>query len=344
MKSRTLQLLNLFSLLVGVVFLAVFIAKFSLAEIGSRIGQVGWYFGLAFVIYAAGLMITALAWGLIFDPANTRVPFGKLLAALWAGHAINQLTPTASLGEVLKGTILSGLVDSDELIASLITFNFLGTLTSQIFTLLGPAICLLTLALPTQVMVTMFFVALAFFVPVALMYGLLRYGVVKWVSRLAVKIPFVKIKNPEALVDRARAIDERIRGFRKQRGRDFWLSLALLFSVRVLQAIELFVILIPLLPAESLSFLFLLAILTQTSTQMIIWAATFIPGQIGVAEGGNMLVYKWLGLDPVVGFSVILVRRIRTLIGISIGLAIGLRLGASPFGGNKKENKSNSQK
>ena len=70
----------------------------------------------------------------------------------------------------------------------------------------------------------------------------------------------------------------------------------------------------------------LLAVLMQTVSQIINWAAAFIPGKLGVLEAGNIGLFKLAGLDPTAAFAVVLARRVRTILGIGIGLLLGLQV------------------
>ena len=72
-------------------------------------------------------------------------------------------------------------------------------------------------------------------------------------------------------------------------------------------------------------------------TQLITWVAGFVPGQIGLAEGAGALLYKFLGLDPITGFSLELVRRLRKVVAIAIGLLFGIVLGIRTGSSRAKE-------
>ena len=214
-------------------------------------------------------------------------------------------------------------VQGKELVASLITFNFLATIVTQAFTMLGPLVCLFLLDLPPKLILALFGVSVLFFIPVVAMYLALRFGVAGRVIRLVQKLPLVRLKDPEAWITRAQSIDRRIKEFPRKRPKAFTNSLIALSIVRVLQVVEVWILLLPLLPEKNATWILLLSMIVQTASQLIAWIMTFIPSQIGVAEGGSTLLFQMVGLDPVVGFSMELARRIRKLIGITIGLLIG---------------------
>ncbi|MBW1810873.1 MAG: hypothetical protein JRJ87_21960, partial [Deltaproteobacteria bacterium] len=107
----------------------------------------------------------------------------------------------------------------------------------------------------------------------------------------------------------------------------FMRAVTLLIVVRVLQVAEVWIILLALLPDKGAGWLLLLSLLTQAISQLLTWVLSIVPGQIGVAEAGSALLFKLLYLDPLVGFSMELIRRIRKILGIVIGLLIGWLVG-----------------
>ena len=325
------RILNILFLLLGVGLLVGMLVNLDTAKVASRMLQAGWYFLAGFTCYVASLFLSAYAWMRLVDRSRFKVSFGKFLAAFWAGHAINQLTPAASLGEVVKGTLLKDVMDADELVASIIMNNVLSTAVSQFVTMVAPLICLASLQLPTDVIVGLFVVATALCIPLVLLFFLLRWGVAGKAMKLLLKVPFLKIENPEAKLERARNVDRRIREFARRQPRDLAVAVACDFLVRVLSVAEIWLLLIGLLPDKRIGFLLMMALLSQSSSQLIAWVATFIPGQVGVMEGGGALLYKLVGLDPVTGFSMELLRRVRRILGIAVGLLIGLWAGIRPF-------------
>jgi len=340
MTSRVVKTLNLIFLIFGIGLLVVLVVHLDFEQVGARLLDVGFYFPVAFLCYTLSNMSTTAAWREIIDPSSSNARYRDLLAAFWAGHAMNALTPGASLGEVLKGSIIQGKVHGEEIVASLVTLNFLNTLVIQIFTLAGPFVCLLLIDLPVDVMLVLFGVAVLFFVPVAIVYIMLRLGIAQRLVGLLARLPLVRLNDPESLLKRARSVDRRIREFRVTRPRDFARATLWLFLVRLLQVLEVWIILVALLPDHSLTWLLLLSVLTQTATQLLAWAMTFVPGQMGVAEGGAALLFKLLGLNPLTGLSMELVRRIRKILGIAIGLLIGIcvQSGSSAISGNEFPN------
>jgi uncharacterized membrane protein YbhN (UPF0104 family) len=328
-RVRPVALLNVAFLLIGAALLTALILKLDTAQIAARIRQVGWgMFAVVCLYYPLGLLVTTAAWRHTIDPARSRARFRDLLAAFWAGAALNAVTPGGSLGEVWRGTIMRGKVDSDEIVASLVIFNFMSTVSMLLFNLLGPLLCLALLDLPHKTVGAVFAIALAFMIPWVVVYLLLRRGAVGLLVRLIGKLPLVRLRNPEALQARARTVDVRIREFRARRPRDFWLTVLWLAVARVVQAADYLPLLLVLVPGRPVWWLVLVAFLTQTAAQLLSWALAMIPSGIGAQEFNSMKLYGLLGLDPVVGFTMEVIRHIRMPLGIAVGLVLGWIVGA----------------
>jgi uncharacterized protein (TIRG00374 family) len=330
MSGRLTRILNSVFLGVGVAILAVLLSQLDIVAVGENLIRVGWRFIAILAVYVLGMTANSVVWLFIIDPQASRARLRHVLGAHWAGAAINGLTPGSNLGDVLKGTLLKGRVDGDETVASLVTLNLLSSATGQVFVVAGLLICLAFVQFPTWLILSLLGAALMLFLPLILIYLLLRRGLVSRLARFLGRLPLVKIKNPEKLLTRARSVDQRIRSFRKQRPDRFRLAVLWYFGVRLLQVAEVWILLTALLPGIAPYRLLLLALLTQTTSQLVGWAMTLVPGQLGVAEGASTLLFKLAGFDPVVGLSMELARRIRRLVGIAIGLVIGVVMGWKP--------------
>jgi Uncharacterised protein family (UPF0104). len=331
-KVRAGTIVHLGSLTLGAVLFAMLVRRLDMREVALRLHQVGLWFGLHCAFYLLGIMVTTAAWQQLIDPAHSRARFRDLFAAFWVGHAINMVTPGASLGEVVKNTIMQEKVDSAEMVASLVIFNFMSTVSMLTFNLIGPLMCLWLLDLPARVVLLIFGVGLVFFVPMTLLWLMLRAGAASHAVRLLAKLPFVRFKDPAAIVAKAASVDVRIHEARIRRPRRFWWAVACLAAARLMNVAEYWALLLALVPGRGPAWLFVLAMLTQTSSYLLAWVLTFVPAQVGVAEGNTTMLYNLLGLGSSLGFAMEILRRIKGLMGIAVGLTLGWIIGLRPSG------------
>jgi uncharacterized protein (TIRG00374 family) len=311
-------------LALGAGLLVILLAHMDIAAVGARVLLMGWLFPVALLVHLVGIVFMARGWHETIDPPSSRAGFGEVLSAYWTGHVINSLTPVRSLGDVLAGSILKdkNKLDGEEVVASLVLLNLIASLSSLIFVLAGPLACALA-GFNTKVSLSLLLGFLGILGPVALFYVLLRLGLASRLIRLVDRLPGVRFRNPDTWMARAAEVDRRIRRFLTVRPACFLRSLSCWLLVRLLQALEIGIVLYALLPAAGSTDLVLLAMLAQAGALLVGGLLSFVPGQIGVAEGGSALLFGMIGYAPVVGLSMELIRRACKLVGIAVGLALG---------------------
>ena len=154
------------------------------------------------------------------------------------------------------------------------------------------------------------------------------------------RLPGVRFNDPDTLIARAHEVDRRIRLSLTSRRIPFLRSLSSWLLVRLLQTLEIWILLYALLPSAGTTELVLLAILAQTGALLVGGFLAFVPGQIGVAEGGSAFLFGIIGYSPMVGLSMELVRRVCKLVGIAVGLVIGSERLLKRNGGKKQHSDS----
>jgi hypothetical protein len=324
---RHTRILNGLFLALGVALLVVMLLRLDAAEVWERILASGWALVPAFGAYCGSLLVSTLAWGRLF-PREHRARFGPLFAAFWAGHAVNMVTPGGATGTVLKGTLLARRIDGEEVTASLVTYSYFDAVSMICFTTAGPLLCLLWYDVPAQVVGGLLALSGVLGLGALGLRVLLRRGLAADAVRLAGRVPFLRLRNLERLEERAGRVDVRVQEFRRSQPADFRATVAFFVMARAFQVLEAFFLLLPLVPEESAGGLLLLALLTQSTNQLINWLAAFVPARVGVAEGGIALLYQLLGMGAGVGLAYGLLRRARVVVGVSIGLVIGAVLQA----------------
>jgi uncharacterized protein (TIRG00374 family) len=128
----------------------------------------------------------------------------------------------------------------------------------------------------------------------------------------------VKRERVDRWIAEIHQIDEHVRDFASQHPRDFWVGVLQLVASKVLQALELWVILIALHARSGPGF----TLLVVSIGQLISWLANLIPFGLGAAEGGNYLLFQMLHADPSTGVMVQIVARLRKVVFIALGLAV----------------------
>lgn len=322
-KKSRLTWLNLAFLVLGAGLLVFLVIRFDTDELRERLRASGWMMLPAFVAYLGSLIGSTFAWRETIDPRHSDASFGQLFGAFWAGHALSASTPGGALGEVFKGSILAKSIETRELFASLVLFGFVNSVVAIVVAFVAALVGWVALALPTGLALLLVGGSAIMGVGLLLVYGVLRKGAAGGMVGLLMRIPFFDSAKLEAVRARACNVDRRILVFRRRRPEAFRACLIWAFLLRVAQVLEGYFFLHAVLPDASFGWTLAFSFVLQSATQIVLWAAAFVPSQLGVSEGATALLFSATGLDPVLGLSVEILRRIRRVVGIAIGLLIG---------------------
>lgn len=268
-------------------------------------------------------VLEALGWRLTLGPHAAGVAFGRLFAIRTAGEVVNMTTPTAYVGgEPLKAYLLRRhgvpLVDG---LASVVIAKTTMTIAEVMFILLGIGLGFWILGwsgswrspsvpmLAASVSVGLLLFGTAVFVAVQRR-GLFMaaLGGLRW---FGIRIPYLEIRE-----QKIQALDRTILEFYARDRRAFALSTVAFFLGWLAEALEVYAILYYLgTPADLLT-----AVSIGALSVFIKGGTFFIPGSLGVQEGGNLLLLVAYGFSDLTGITFALVRRLRELAWIAIGL------------------------
>ncbi|OGP08976.1 MAG: hypothetical protein A2048_03525 [Deltaproteobacteria bacterium GWA2_45_12] len=138
-------------------------------------------------------------------------------------------------------------------------------------------------------------------------------------SRLLTRFGFKKHLT-ESVQEKIQVLDKRISGFYRRHPIYFVLVLSFHFLARLLGVLEIYLIARFLdIPLGAMGALFLASL-----TILVNLVFVFIPGSMGVLEGAYGALFSVMGLNPVTGVAIQLVRRLRTLFWVLIGLGFML--------------------
>jgi uncharacterized membrane protein YbhN (UPF0104 family) len=113
-------------------------------------------------------------------------------------------------------------------------------------------------------------------------------------------------------------VETNVFDFYNTRRRDFFTIFGISMSVHTISVCEVYLALHFLLGQAHVSTAFIIESLTKVINAVF----SFIPGTIGVYEGGNGVILKMLGFTTAVGVALALVRRGAILFSTFVGLLI----------------------
>jgi len=305
-------------LAVGFVVLGGLIWHIGLSQVWETVERVGF---VSFCIILVPLLVVYLldtyGWFLTLGHWVSRVGFVRLFMVRMAGEAINVTTPTAMLGgEPLKAYLLTRYeVPMVEGLASVVTAKTIMSIAQILFMLLGLGLTLWLVG-GGQYSVLAAFVGVGmlgfgvFLFLIVQRYGI-GAGLLTVAEKCGVRSQWLETHRPQLL-----ELDRTIRNFYQQRPQTFMLSMGVYFVAWLTELFEVYTILY-FLGAEVgwLSSLSIAAIAV-----LIKGSVSFVPGGLGAQEGGYLFLLMALGYGEVTGITFALIRRIREIMWILIGL------------------------
>ena len=297
-------------------FYAWLLRHFGLSHVVGYVRLVGWGLGATIAIEAIARIANTIGWRITIADYPPALGFGELFAARIAGEAIDYVTPSAQLGGQfvmalmvrrklamaagLATVVVAALAEA----AGQIGFISGALLTALPFAarlhhLLGPVIGGLAIAIA---------LAAGFF------YVQLKHPF-SHLWRAAAKLDIPQLGNPEVKAAAAEADKLLIDFYAQHRGR---------FGVAAL----CYLIAWSMGPIEILIYLTLLHQPVTWTTPVLVEAlgllverVTFlIPGKLVSQEGGKALILSALGYPAAIGFAIGLLRRIKELTWVLMGL------------------------
>lgn len=311
--------LNLILLAVAGVFLVWLLTEVGWGEIVRHLVLVGWHWPFLLLPYGVANGLEALAWGRLLTGPEVRPPWRWRFWIILGGEALNQLTPSASLGgEPFKATRLQAAgLPLDKATASLVIHKGLKVLALVFYIVLGLVLAAILLPGGGRHLRVLSLGAAALGVAALAFLWVQRRGPGMAILRFLEKLRLC----PRALRDREAELarlDLHLAAFYRDHPGRGALALVLLFLAWLMHGVEVYVM-FRLLEAplgwglavclDSLSLIF-------TSLGFI------IPGALGFQEGGNVLLALGFLLGAPLGAAFSILRRLREAFWMGLGLAV----------------------
>ncbi|MDQ6735522.1 MAG: flippase-like domain-containing protein [Nitrospirota bacterium] len=328
-------MLRLFLLVLGLLTFVGLVWHIGPAHIVEAATSLG--FGVVLVILLPSVLmylLEAYGWRLTLGSQAHRLSFLRLFAIRTAGETVNMTTPAAYVGgEPLKAYLLKRqgvpIVDA---MASVVTAKTIMTLAEVLFILAGIIVSFWTMSAMKTPSVSATGsstpVGAAVFAGALLLFGTVLFltmqrrglfiGLLGLLRRCRIRISYLESRE-----DKLRALDVAINDFYARDRRALVLSLGMFFLGWLAESLEVYVILYCIGPPADV----LTSISIGALAVVIKGGAFFIPGSIGAQEGGYLLLLMAHGYSDLAGITFAILRRVRELVWIVIGLICLAALG-----------------
>ncbi len=293
--------------LIGIALMFGLVVIQGFGKVTEALVQSGWGL-LAMVAYSViPFSASAVCWWILLGAAG-RPPFVSVCWIRWVGTSANSLLPVAQVGGELLRVRLASLrgARGPEAGASVIVDVTLAIASQSIFVILGIGFFIYYYGFGETAHAAIGGISL-FLLCVMGFYIAQRWGMF---SRLAQRIEkIVKVANWQTVTGGAKALDAALDKL-YQKKRDlfsavFWRMMGVFLGTGQI-LIGLHFLGHPIGIME--------AIMLESMTHAVRNAVFFIPGALGVQEGGFMVLGTALGLGPETGLALALLVRARTLL------------------------------
>lgn len=320
-RTKILIWIHALTFLLGLAILVFVIYRIGYQNILDTLSRVGLGF---FVIVALNLtrhMLRAASMYLAVAPEHRTFKYRSAVAARFGGEAVNFFSFAGPfLGDATKAVLLRKNLPLTHGASAVIIDNILYYVSVILVVLSGVAALLFAYGSSGSAMSN---VLLAIVVAAVLIFAGISLAILYRVTPLTHAIDFLERRNlaPKFLVKKRRNIldvENNVFQFYHNRRGDFFKVFGISLSVHAISVTEVFMAL-RFLGYESF---IANAFIIESLTKVINATFSFIPGTIGVYEGGNGIILQTLGYTAAVGVALALVRRGAILFSTTIGLVI----------------------
>jgi putative membrane protein len=290
----------------GAALFTLLLVRQGVPAIGAALRTAGWGIALVTLFHLLPILLDAIAWWVLF-PSAGRPSWRSLFWMRWIGESVSNLVPSAMIGGDLLRARLATISGTPVALAaaSVIVDVTLGVVTQIIFTLLGLALLARAtggteLVGPTLIGTVLGVAAILGF------YIAQRLGMFRFLSVMVTRL----VKSPEwsSLVQSGEALDQTVRALYARRSGVLLCCLWTIVSL-VISSGEVWIALWALNAHPT----FLHALILQSMAMTVRNAAFAVPGQLGVQEGGYLVIGNLLGIPGDTAFAISLIARFRDL-------------------------------
>jgi putative ABC transport system permease protein len=312
--------LQVFAFLLGIGLLVFVINKVGVQPIFDALLRIG--FGFFFLLGISGLrhVFRTIAMRAAVPTEHRRISFMQAFAARLGGEAISFLTFTGPLlGEATKVALLRKRVPLTYGVPALVVDNLIYNLSVVFFILSGACVMLFTYQLPPLVYYVLIGIALiaALGIVAAGLAATRRIMLLTWVIDQLAQLRL----SPKVLIKRRHHIhnlESKVYDFYKHQPTALFAMIACNLLSHATSVAEVYVTLGMLGYDARVS----QAYVIESLTKVINFAFAFVPGTIGVYEGGTEVILRALGFASATGVALALVRKAGIVFWTTIGLLV----------------------
>ncbi len=317
-RTRASAALRMIAVLLGAALLAYLVERAGPGRLLQNAKNMAG--GMLLVIALAGFahIVKTWAWRFALLGESKRISFWRTLGLRLVSEAIAQLGVVGLVfGESARVTLLGSGVPMASAISSVAMDRGLFIVTGAVVTITGICAAAFVAAFPgaLRLYAGLFVLAVAFLLALAGLALHRGWPLFSKPARAVGRIPWFRswINAKRSVIESS---ERRFLQFHREAPAAFWLSAILNLASHVLAIVEIYLILLFLGAHVS----FVGALILESLTKLINVIGAVNPGNLGIYEGGNMVIGKLAGLSGAQGLTLGLCRRFRAIFWAIVGV------------------------
>lgn len=322
MRKKMARYVRYVFFVIGAFLLILLVRKIGIGTILENMKHVGWRFIPILCIGFGWYLLYTLAWKQFLKRLSDGIKFWDLFRIKITGEAVNTLTPANFIGgDPMRIYLLKKNFPVSEGAASVVVDRTLHSAAILVMIILGIAASFLAFDRLWDNWVSdniVYGVPIAIIVCVAFMIFIMihqRRGLFGLLLTACRRIG-IKREFSERTVNRFMELDSHIVDFYNANHRGFLIALACHIAGRLLGVLEIYAI----GRAVSDEFTLFTALMLTALAPVINAVFAFVPGAFGVMEGAYSGLLYLLHIDPAVGITIQIAKRVRAAFWIGLGL------------------------
>lgn len=306
MAERRSKRVRIVLVVLGVILGAVFFARLGPRAIGAQLSHVGLDVLWVAVPYTLGTTVGAVPWAQ-FLPKRARPSWPAVIAGRFAASGANALLPFFGLAGEPSRLMWLAPRDRPRGTAAIVLDRVVYNEAGATLLLLGGVVAYLDTSLPSSLCLAAVLIAVALIVAtLGILWAVSRWGIGDRLGAFLSK----RFGNRLSHAGFTAEFDTSLAELLRAGIRPMWVGFAVHLLGRALLALEVYTILWVLGANATLEDAVVIATV-PVATGII---ASAIPSQVGVQEAAQTLVCEALGLNPALGFTLVLIMRMRQLL------------------------------
>jgi uncharacterized protein (TIRG00374 family) len=301
----------------GIAVLGAMIWQVGLTDLTESFAAMGVWLLPYFLLKTVPIVLHTTAWTSCFPDPKRPLRFWRLILISRAGGAVNNVTPTVTIGgEMVKVLLLEPSIPRKQAIAAVVIDKASTTLAKMLYLFLGLLYLAQHLPLPGQLQLSLSISIGLILLGLIGFVAFQRYGLLSKLMQVVKRLNVMQ-ERLQKLSEHIIALDAELMAYYTRYPWRFVGSLLLHGLAYAFEAIKTYILLRLLLGVDAPTFTE--AIMVAVAVAALDEIFFFVPGRLGTLEGARILVLSALGAAQIYALAFGLIARVEHLVWMGFG-------------------------